>query len=250
MPQAEESETMLGHEVICPTCGEHITCDDCPVLTREEELEAEKAELLAKIDELDTKVFNLREAVLGWSPGVENFLITVVDEKDTYTHKHSERVTQLSLLIGGVIGLNHEALNTLKKAARLHDIGKLCVPEHILKKPGKLTPEEYERVKQHSEKGALFLSNMAFYKEVAEIVLHHHEKWDGTGYPTGLQGQDIPLLARIIAVADTIDAMSLDRIYREGKGRESILQELRVHAGKQFDPEIVWAVINAQIDLR
>jgi energy-coupling factor transport system substrate-specific component len=198
---------------------------------------------------LKEEVFNQREMILGWSPSVEQALVSIVDEKDQYTHEHSQRVTELSLVIGGILKQAPKQLSSLKKSARLHDLGKLCIPDHILNKNGKLTDEEYEKVKTHCDK-AVFILASVLPKDIVDAIHAHHEWWDGSGYPRGLKGEEIPLNARIIAIADTIDAMSLDRPYRPGKERGVIISELRKGAGTQFDPRIVQAVVEAQIDLR
>ena len=164
--------------------------------------------------------------------------VKTIEEKDTYTHGHSERVNQNSLKIGKAMGLTDQDLSLLNFVSILHDIGKIGVPESILNKPGKLTKEEYEKIKEHTLKGVKILEPIKQLKEYLPAILYHHERIDGKGYPEGLSGEEIPLFARIIAVADTFDAMTSDRAYRKAKRFEAVIEELLDVRGTQLDAEI------------
>jgi putative nucleotidyltransferase with HDIG domain len=162
-----------------------------------------------------------------------------LDLKDQETNGHSKRVTAYTIAIARAMGIPLHDIKMIARAAFLHDIGKMAVPDYILRKPGKLTDEEREIMQQHSERGYRMLRKIPFLAEAAEIVYAHQEKWDGTGYPRGLKGEEIPLAARIFAVADTLDAMRSDRPYRSAQSFEVARDEIIRFSGRQFDPEIV-----------
>jgi len=166
-------------------------------------------------------------------------LVITIEAKDAYTRGHSERVYDLSRRIGEAHGLPEEEMQTLSWAALLHDIGKLAVPKEVLCKPGKLTNEEFAIIKTHPERGCLVLEPISQLSDILPGIRHHHERYDGRGYPDGLKGEEIPLLARIISVADTFDAMVSSRPYREARTVEFTLETIRKVAGSQLDPEIV-----------
>jgi HD-GYP domain-containing protein (c-di-GMP phosphodiesterase class II) len=168
-----------------------------------------------------------------------------IDAKSHYAARHSSRVTQLSLMIGKRIGLSPEQTITLELAAQLHDIGKIGTPEEVLTKPGMLTDEEWVDVLKHPALGSAFLAAVPELSEIASAVRHHHEHYDGTGYPDGLQGPAIPLFARIIAVADAYDAITSDRPYRKTKTHQEAAKELELHSGKQFDTVLVHQLLAA-----
>ncbi len=172
-------------------------------------------------------------------------LAAAVDARDRYTSGHSERVTSYALQIAEEIGLNHEQLDAMKIAGLLHDLGKIGVPDAILNKPGSLTQEEREVINRHPSVGGNILRRTPQLELILPAVLFHHERWDGAGYPDGLCGDSIPLMARIMAVADSFDAMTTDRPYRKAMSVEAALFELRANAGKQFDPVVVDAFIAA-----
>ena len=177
--------------------------------------------------------------------GTLQALVTAVDAKDSYTASHSLGVADCARIVGRRLGLSEEQLLVLEKAALLHDIGKIGVPERILLKPGPLTADEVMTVREHSHLGAQIAESVPFLEEVAPIIAHHHERWDGAGYPDGLRGGDIPLLSRVLAVADAYDAMSSDRPYRTGLKWFRVRQQLRRESGGQFDPQMVTALIEA-----
>ncbi|MBI5236297.1 MAG: HD domain-containing protein [Deltaproteobacteria bacterium] len=170
-------------------------------------------------------------------------LSKAIDAKSPWTSGHSERVTSYALLIGARMGLPAKDMKTLETAGLLHDIGKLGTYEGILNKPGPLNPEEYAVMKQHPGKGAEILAPIRQLEEVLAPIRHHHENYDGAGYPDGLKGEAIPFLARILAVADTTDAMAADRPYRKGRGMDVIKAELKRCSGAQFDPTVVDAFL-------
>jgi len=166
-------------------------------------------------------------------------LALAIDAKDHTTHKHLNRVRTFALEVGKEMGLSADDLEALRAAALLHDIGKLAVPEHIISKPGRLTPEEFEKMKIHPVVGAEILERVAFPYAVAPIVRSHHEKWDGSGYPDGLKDEAIPIGARILAAVDFMDAMTSDRQYRKAVPTEEALRMMTSQAGKHFDPQVV-----------
>jgi diguanylate cyclase (GGDEF)-like protein/putative nucleotidyltransferase with HDIG domain len=170
-------------------------------------------------------------------------LATAIDAKDHYTNKHLSRVQTYALTIAEHIGLPADEFEAVRCAALVHDIGKLGVPENILTKPGKLTPEEYERMKEHVEIGAAILRPVQFPWPVVDVVMGHHERWDGLGYPQGLSGEDIPIGARVIALADVFDALTSDRPYRKAMTQPQAMEYVRQHAGTHFDPKVVEALI-------
>lgn len=171
--------------------------------------------------------------------GTVRTLSEAIDAKSPWTKGHSDRVTKYALDIGRRMGFTEDELNVLELAGRLHDIGKLGTYEAILDKPGKLTEEEFMIIKKHPQKGADILAPIRQLQRIVPAIKHHHETYDGSGYPDGIKGSDIPLMARILAVADTVDAMSADRPYRQGKPVNAIIAELKRCSGIQFDPEVV-----------
>lgn len=161
-----------------------------------------------------------------------------VEAKDTYTRGHSDRVSEYSVLIGKYLGLPEADLDTLKIGGLFHDIGKIGVPDSILQKNGKLDDDEYSQIKQHPNIGVHILSHAKIFQNILPIVEHHHEKYDGTGYPSRLAGEDIPYLARIAAVADSFDAMTSKRAYRDSLPIDVVIAEFEKFRGTQFDPNI------------
>jgi len=166
-------------------------------------------------------------------------LALAIDAKDHTTHKHLHRVRTYAAEIGRELGLSDGEIEALRAAALLHDIGKLAVPEHIINKPGRLTPEEFEKMKIHPLVGAEILERVAFPYPVAPIVRAHHEKWDGSGYPEGLAGEEIPVGARILAVVDCLDALATDRQYRRAVPLEEAMRQVVKMSGTAFDPKVV-----------
>jgi diguanylate cyclase (GGDEF)-like protein len=172
-------------------------------------------------------------------------LVTAVDKRDHYTRKHSEDVTEYSLMIARELGLSEETMRTLRIAGLLHDLGKIAIPDAILRKPSALTDEEFEVMKQHPVLGYLIVSAIPSLAETLPAIRHHHERWDGRGYPDQLAGEDIPLLGRLMAVPDAFSAMTTDRPYRKGMPVSEALKRLREGSGTQFDPTMVMAFVRA-----
>jgi HD-GYP domain-containing protein (c-di-GMP phosphodiesterase class II) len=172
-------------------------------------------------------------------------LVTALEAKDAYTKGHSSRVADLSYQLGELAGVRGDDLEDLHMAAHLHDIGKIGIPDRILNKNGPLLPEEVSVLRQHPAIGCQILSQSRHLLDLAKIVRHHHERWDGRGYPDGLRGAEIPLSSRIIAVCDAIDAMASVRPYRSALGREQCLRELQNNSGKQFDPHLLHLMAEA-----
>lgn len=161
-----------------------------------------------------------------------------LDARDTYTAGHSQRVSDMALKICQLIGLKEQDTEKIHMAAHLHDIGKIGVPDAILKKEGRLTEEEFECMKKHSEIGAEILGKSSVLRELSEILLLHHERYDGKGYPTGRAGNEIPVGARIIAICDSIDAMTSNRCYRKAFDFDYCYKEIENNLGKMYDPMI------------
>jgi putative nucleotidyltransferase with HDIG domain len=162
-----------------------------------------------------------------------------LDLKDAETEGHSRRVTDYTIAMAKQMGLQKDEISVIARAAFLHDIGLMAIPDRILIKPGKLTPEENEIMKQHVYLGYKILSKIPFLTDAAEIVYAHQERYDGTGYPRGLTGDKIPLGARIVSIAETLDAMTSDRPYRAKQTIQAARKEIEFWSGRQFDPQIV-----------
>ena len=175
-------------------------------------------------------------------------LSSALDVRDTETEGHARRVVRYMELIADRLKVPVGQHATLRRGALLHDIGKIGVPDHILRKPGPLTDNEWDTMKTHADLGARIIANIPFLVEVAVIIRAHHERWDGAGYPEGLAGQDIPQGARIFAVADSFDAMTSDRPYRRGRELDAALAEIERCAGNQFDPAVVQAFLAVPLD--
>jgi putative nucleotidyltransferase with HDIG domain len=165
--------------------------------------------------------------------------VNALEARDLYTRQHSTRVTEIALVLGRELRCSAEELNILNFAGPLHDIGKIGIRDEILLKPGRLTSEEFEKIKEHPVIGANMLSQLGLWERERQIIRCHHERFDGAGYPDGLRGDDIPFLARILSVADAYDAMASDRAYRQRMAEGVILEIIQKGAGSQFDPQIV-----------
>jgi putative nucleotidyltransferase with HDIG domain len=172
----------------------------------------------------------------GWS--------RALDLRDKETEGHSLRVTEMTVRLAGLAGLSDEELVHVRYGALLHDIGKMGVPNAVLLKPGKLTEEEWEIMKKHTTYAFELLSPITYLRRALDIPYRHHEKWDGSGYPRGLKGEQLPLVARLFAVVDVWDALSSDRPYRHAWSRENIEAYIREQSGKHFDPKAVDILLN------
>jgi len=171
-------------------------------------------------------------------------LVKAIEARDPYTNQHSNRVTEIAVLMGEAVGCSAEEIDILNISGPLHDIGKIGIRDDILLKPGRLTHEEFEKIKEHPDIGADIIGQLGMWDEHQKIIRHHHERFDGNGYPAGLRGNEIPYLARIVTVADAYDAMASDRAYRKKMEKDRILKIIRECSGSQFDPRLV-EVFNA-----
>ncbi len=176
-------------------------------------------------------------------------LAETIEKRDPYTAGHTKRVMNYSLAIGRMMGLSKKEMENLKLSAILHDIGKIGIRDDVLLKNDKLTSDEFKKIMMHTVYGAEILNHIRQLKSVVPGVKNHHEKYDGSGYPDGLKGDDIPVIARIIAVTDTFDAMTTDRPYRKGLSFDAAFEELKKNAGSQFDPDVVNAFFRAYKEL-
>ena len=190
-----------------------------------------------RTEELDQALASLQNAYRSTLKA----LTSALETRDSETHGHSERVMTYSLRLGREYGLDSELMKALEFGSLLHDIGKIGVPDAILRKPAKLTEKEWVQMREHPIHGRQILRGIEFLEGPSRVVAQHHEKWDGSGYPLGLRGEDIDICARIFAVADAFDAITSDRVYRRGKSYEAAAEELDQWAGKQFDARVVAA---------
>jgi putative nucleotidyltransferase with HDIG domain len=189
----------------------------------------------ARTDQLQAAMSNLERSYDITLEGFGDALAL----KDAETEGHSKRVTAFTIAIARALGLPREQINVLARGAFLHDLGKMAIPGRILNKPGKLDPDEKALVREHCDHGYKIVKKVPFLSEAAEIVYAHHERFDGTGYPRGLKEDQIPLGARIVAVANTLDSITSDLPYRAARSLQAAREEIAKWAGRQFDPEIV-----------
>ena len=214
----------------------------------EQELETYRRHLEEMVGE---RTAQLRSALLHIEQSYEDTLEALgaaIDLRDSQTAGHSKRVALYSSEIARELGASEQELKTIARGAWLHDIGKLATPDAILLKPGALDKEEWRVMKQHAEIGYDLVKRIPFLADAAEIIWAHHERWDGSGYPRGLKGTDIPLGARIFAVADTVDAMTSDRPYRSALSFEEALEEIRGGAGQRYDSQVAGAFQACEIE--
>lgn len=177
-------------------------------------------------------------------------MVNMIEHRDTYTAGHTSRVARYSVMIAKEMGFEEKEIRKLQKAAVLHDIGKIATPDSVLLKPGKLSDIDYDLIKIHANAGYEMLSKINMYKELAEIIRHHHERHDGNGYPDHIKGDEIPLLSSIMTVADAFDAMTTNRIYKSRKETDEAITELKSLAGSQFHPDVVNAAVNVLQDVK
>ncbi|RME08130.1 MAG: response regulator [Anaerolineae bacterium] len=168
-----------------------------------------------------------------------NVLANAIEGRDRYTRGHVERVTTYSLWLARSLGWSERHLRVLEFGARLHDIGKIIIPDDVLNKPGKLTEEEWRLMRSHTIEGARMLRKIHHLRETLPYILFHHERWDGKGYPKGLSGKNIPIQARVLALADVYDALATTRSYRKSMPHEQVIEIIRQESGKHFDPHLV-----------
>ena len=200
----------------------------------ETQLEELVAQRTAELDEALGSLENAYRSTL-------KALTAALETRDAETHGHSERVVTFSLRLGREYGLTNSEMKALEFGSLLHDIGKIGVPDAILRKPAKLTDEEWIRMREHPMHGQQILRGIKFLEGAARVVAQHHEKWDGSGYPLGLKTEDIDICARIFSVADAFDAITSDRVYRQGRSYDAAAAELNEWSGRQFDPKVVEA---------
>ncbi len=210
----------------------------------------EREELLNRTIHLEGQISKARENIMLGYKGTVKALILTIDAKDHYTFSHSENVARISASIADAMGFNKQAKNKLQQAANMHDIGKIGVDEGILRKNGRLTPDEFMEIKKHPEIGATIVQQVPFLEDAVPVIMHHHERYDGKGYPKRLKGDGIPLTARIVMTADAIDSMLHARPYRNSLPMSRVLGELEDNKGTQFDPEVVEIVLEGKIALK
>lgn len=191
--------------------------------------------------ETDYRIAELEESFQQQTLAMATSLVSLIDLRDRYTGGHSQRVANYVRGIGMQLCLPDDQTETIVFAASLHDIGKIGVPDHVLLKPGKLTDQEFEWIRKHPEWGWMAVRNVNGFQEAALLILHHHERLDGDGYPGRLTGTEIPLGSRIIAVADSYDALTTDRPYRSARTQDEAVAELVRHQDSQFDRQVVRA---------
>jgi len=192
-------------------------------------------EVKVKTSELEKQ----KKLLETFSSEIINALVSTIDARDTYTKGHSKSVAEYSLILARAVGFNDEELMNLKYMALLHDIGKIGIPDMVLNKPGRLTEAEFNIIKSHTVIGSEILKDVTALEDTYRVARHHHERYDGLGYPDGLKGEDIPLAARIVGIADAFDAMTSDRIYRSALSEETVLRELKKGKETQFDPRLL-----------
>lgn len=211
-------------------------------VNKKKELDIQKKNILLTLEtKVDEKTNEIKEVYFS----VLLTLAQAMEKKDTGTYGHCRRVTHYSKKIAAALGLEEREREDLRAAAMLHDIGKIGISDFILGKQGSLNSGEIQTVKSHPQKGVEILEPLQQFKSILPAILHHHENYDGSGYPYGLAGEDIPLLARVISVADTYDAILSDRPYRSASDHEKAVNELIRCSGKQFDPNIITTVVRS-----
>jgi putative two-component system response regulator len=218
---------------------------DRALLKRDELIEERRLDMWIR-EEVALRTAELereKESLRLMSVSIAETLINAMEAKDLYLRGHSQRVAELAGHLAEELGLDAVTCEDLRVAGRLHDVGKIGIREAILNKPGLLTPEEFEHVKRHVQIGLDILAPLFHIKQPLKYVEHHHERWDGVGYPQGLVGEAIPMGARILCAADTFDALTSKRAYREPLEPQAALEHIRVDVGKQFDPCVYDALV-------
>ncbi len=212
-----------------------------------EELENYHKNLEKLVDERTAELLEAHRSLKRANLESVKVLIEAIDAKDTYTRGHSDRVRILSLEIAKKLGFTAQKQEDLEYGALLHDIGKIGIKDGILQKKTTLSSEEYRQIQEHSLIGVKILDNIEFFKGKLPMIRHHHERYDGKGYPDGLAGEEIPLESRIIAISDAFDAMTSARPYREAKSLEETLIEMKRNEGKQFDPHLLQIFLREEL---
>ncbi len=196
---------------------------------------------------LEQLIRNVKSTLVSSSENIMTAMLINIDSRDGYTWSHVRRVTDLSSMIARTINMSDEQIQWLKCSSLLHDIGKINIDGDILKKDRELTEDEYTIIKKHPEEGAEILRPIPFLERAIPSIKHHHERYDGTGYPGALKGEEIPFGARILAVADAIDSMTNSPLKQNPYAKEKVEKELQLHSGSQFDPEVVDVVRNKDL---
>lgn len=210
--------------------------DLCYILANQVSLAVANAQLYKKVQQVTVDLSQAYDATLaGWS--------RMLDIRDHVTDAHTHRVTDLTVALASLMGFSEAELGDIRRGALLHDIGKMGIPDAILQKPDTLTAEEWAIMQTHPEKAHQILAQIDYLAPALHIPYCHHEKWDGTGYPRGLKGEEIPLAARLFAVVDVFDALSSDRPYRPAWSRQAVLDFIRAQSGRHFDPAVVEAFL-------
>ncbi len=212
-------------------------------------LKLERDILLDRASYLEEQVGKARSNIMTCYEGTVNALILTIDAKDHYTFNHSNRVSIISARLAGAMGVPERMIKEIENAASIHDIGKIGIEESILKKNGKLTLDEYTEIKKHPAIGVRIVQSVPFLEDAIPVIHYHHERYDGKGYPEGLKGEETPLSARIVMVADAVDAMMSSRPYRDALTLQKVMKELKENAGTQFDPEVVNVILEGKIPL-
>ncbi|MGQ9570349.1 MAG: HD domain-containing phosphohydrolase [Thermodesulfovibrionales bacterium] len=214
-----------------------------------ERMKLEHEDLIRTKELLEKEIEKARENLMLYYEGTIKALIRAIDAKDHYTFDHSEHVAKLSSAIADKMGFSKIMKDKLEHAAIMHDIGKIGINEQLLRKESILTEEEHAEMRKHPEIGARIVRAVPFLEDTIDVILYHHERFDGSGYPEGLKGDKIPLSARIVSIADTIDAMMRDRPYRNALSHSQLMDELLKGADTQFDPEIIRLVNDNKVKL-
>ena len=212
-------------------------------------LKLEREKIWNRAHNLEEQINRARQNLIMSYEGTVKALILTIDAKDHYTFNHSEHVARLSSAIAGALDISKDVRDKLEQAALMHDIGKIGVNEVILRKDGELTQEEFDEIKKHPVIGATIVQQVPFLEHAVQVILYHHERFDGKGYPKGLKGEEIPLTARIVMIADAIDSMMRARPYRNALPMEKVLRELRDYTGIQFDPLIADLILKGKVSL-
>jgi len=207
--------------------------------------ELTRVERLAQQTELAIRSVRQRESLARLAFETALALTEAIESRDPYTGDHCRRLAEYAGVLAGKLALPAKEIEVVRLGAALHDMGKIVVPDSILKKPGKLTPEEYTIIKQHCYSGGQICKRVGFLMNAYPVVYHHHERWDGKGYPDGLAGEKIPLGARIVSVVDAYDAMTSDRPYRNAMYLEEATAILQDGAGRQWDPRVVRTLLDS-----